>query len=349
MTAKHEERHHSMTPWPAHGGQLSTLAHRFPQAPTPLIDLSTGINPFAYPFTPPGADALSRLPDPAEEEALRLAASQAYGVSPDHVLAGPGTQMLIGLLPVLLSRLQRVEGVRILTPTYSGHETAWAAAGVPITFIPHGASLPMPGSNIVTIICAPNNPTGHVLSAEEIASLAESHGHAGGVLVIDEAFADFQPVSAVSLLPHRALIVCRSFGKTYGLAGVRLGFLLGTHPVLQAMREVMGPWAVNTAGCQIGREALLDTAWRDSMRLHLTHQTQILRHILHDAGLSFVGGTLLFSLWRTAHAQEIWERLAQAGILVRRFAWDETLLRFGLPADEAALTRLTEALASPAS
>lgn len=344
MTGLHEKADHSMTPWPVHGGRLSELARLFPEAPAPWIDLSTGINPHAYKPARLDPSLMQRLPDPLEEQALRFAAAEAYGVSPDHVLAGAGTQMLIGLMPVFLSRFFIPSVVRILGPTYSGHEAAWREAGFAIDHAPHGAALAMPARRMVSVLCSPNNPTGHRLTLAEIASLAESHARLGGMIVVDEAFADFSPESAASLLPHPGLVICRSFGKAYGLAGVRIGFLLGSHPVLHAMRAAMGPWLVSTPACHIGRDALCDRDWRMATAPRLEREMTALRHVVTQAGLNFVGGTSLFSLFRSPDAQKIWEILARAGFLVRRFDWDDTLLRFGLPPDETSLRRLSRAL-----
>ncbi|GBQ86719.1 L-threonine-O-3-phosphate decarboxylase [Asaia krungthepensis NRIC 0535] len=327
-----------------HGGQLSRLAQLFPDAPRPWIDLSTGINPHAYPYTPFDAALLSRLPDPTEEQALREAAACAYGVSARYVLSGPGSQALIGLLPVMLQHLMTLSRLRILTPTYSGHEAAWRAAGVNVESLPHGACIPIPSRNTVTIICTPNNPTGHVLSLGEIESLAESHARMGGLVIVDEAYADFQMQGAARLLPHPGLIICRSLGKAYGLAGLRVGFLLGSHPVLHDMRAALGPWSVGTLGCHIGREALLDVMWRDRMALRLEADSHDLRRVVVAAGLDFVGGTTLFSLFRSPRAVAIAGKLAQAGLLVRQFDWDDALLRFGMPRDEATLARIDMAL-----
>ncbi|WP_051528359.1 threonine-phosphate decarboxylase CobD [Asaia astilbis] len=342
MRGQHDETEHSMTPWPVHGGQLSELARLFPEALTPWVDLSTGINPHAYPVPRLDVALLNRLPDPLEEQALRFAAAEAYGVSPDYVLAGSGTQMLIGLLPVFLSRFFTPSSVRILEPTYSGHDAAWREAGFSIQHVPFDASLALPDSNMVSVVCSPNNPTGRCMSVAEIASLADCHAHAGGLLVVDEAFIDFSPETAASLLPHPGLVICRSFGKAYGLAGLRIGFLLASHPVLHAMRAAMGPWSISTPGCHIGREALSDHVWRTNMATRLENEMAALRRIVTRGGMEFVGGTSLFSLFRSPDAQTIWENLARAGLLVRRFDWDDTLLRFGLPSDEATLRRLAK-------
>jgi len=352
MSGSHDGVEHSMTPWPAHGGRLSDLARLYPEAPTPWIDLSTGINPHAYPISPMDHALLNRLPDPLEEEALRLAAADAYGVSADHVLAAAGSQMLIGLLPVFLTRFFLPSLVRIVGPTYSGHETAWAKAGFGVEHVPSftascAVASALPQRHMVTVICSPNNPTGHSLTMDEIAALAATHARQGGLVVLDEAFADFAPQSAASLLPHPGLVICRSFGKTYGLAGIRIGFLLGSHPVLHAMRAAIGPWPVSTPGCHIGREALSDHRWRTQMGSRLATEMAALRRIVTRAGLDYVGGTTLFSLFRSPHAQQIWDDLARAGLLVRRFEWDRDLLRFGLPGEASTLSRLARALAGP--
>lgn len=342
MAGQYEEQDHTMTPWPAHGGRLSDLERLFADAPRPWIDLSTGINPHAYPFTPPGDALMARLPDPVEEKALREAAAEAYGVDPSLVLAGPGTQMLIGLLPGFLMRHGAVPVVRVVSPTYSGHEAAWKEAGARVVHVPWGAALAPPERRAVTVLCSPNNPTGHALTRGDMVSQLEAHAQAGAVLIVDEAYADFLPETASALLPHPSLIVCRSFGKTYGLAGLRVGFLLGSHPVIQALRAAMGPWAISTAGCHIAAEALRDRAWRRRMAERLAIETGDMRQVVAQAGLHLVGGTELFSLFRSPDAAAIWERMARAGLLARRFEWDATLIRIGLPPDEAAMRRLRE-------
>ncbi|GBQ11610.1 aminotransferase class I/II-fold pyridoxal phosphate-dependent enzyme [Swaminathania salitolerans] len=365
-----------MTPWPVHGGRLSDLARFYPQAPQPWIDLSTGINPHAYPFSPLPSSAFRRLPDPREEARLIGEAARCYGVEPSCVLAGPGTQCLIGMLARILAENPASRMIRIVEPTYSGHAEAWRAAGARVAALAWGDDLSPGEKGAITVLCSPNNPTGHALDLSAVRTLADAHGRLDGLLIVDEAFADFEPQSAASLLPHPALIVCRSFGKAYGLAGLRLGFLLGSHPAIGVLRRMMGPWAVNTPACLIASEALADTAWRETMKRRVETEMTALCAVMRAAGLVHIGGTSLFALFRCTDAPggmrpethdetsgktagkttgettaetsgaafRLWSHLASAGILVRRFAWDETVLRFGLPEDAAALDRLRVAL-----
>ncbi|WP_428394969.1 threonine-phosphate decarboxylase CobD [Lichenicoccus sp.] len=335
-----------MPPGIAHGGRLIEARRLYPDAPAPFIDLSTGINPFAYPLAPLAASVLARLPEPEMLAKLELIAARAYGAaSPAMVVAAPGTQMLIGLLPHLLG-LQRVT---ILGPTYGGHQAAWeaAGAGVRIESTWQGFADRARGENIAAILCNPNNPDGRVIEADQLAALA-CHG---GVLIVDEAFADLEdpPVGLAPLLPRDGLLILRSFGKSYGLAGVRLGFLLASEAIAARIRTAFGPWAVSGPALAAGLAGLGDSGWRDAMRPTLQAACDRLDGLAHAAGLALVGGTRLFRLYRAADAAAVFDRLARRGILVRRF--DDApgtlrpgMLRIGLPGSETEWARLTAAL-----
>ena len=236
----------------AHGGDLGALRLAFPDAPDPWLDLSTGINPVPYPVPPVEASAWTRLPEAAEVQALRAAAAAAYG-APDaaHVVPAPGTQILIETLPRLLAPTR----VAVLGPTYAEHAAAWARAGHTVAEI---AELAEAGEARVVVVVDPNNPDGrtHPLAARR--ALAGALGARGGLLVADEAFADLEP--GHSLCPHAApgLVVLRSFGKTYGLAGLRLGFAVADPGTAARIAAALGPWAVSGPALAIGTAALSD-------------------------------------------------------------------------------------------
>lgn len=285
-------------------------------------------------------EAFARLPEPEAQADLETAAAAAYGVpSADMVVAAPGTQILINLLP----RLRPARSAAVLAPTYSEHASCWRAAGAEVR---HVSTLEEAGEAEAVVLCNPNNPDGRRHDLARLQQLAERQAARRGLVVVDEAFADFEDaaLSVAPLLPRRSLLVLRSFGKTYGLAGLRLGFLLGAPDDVARMRAALGPWAVSGPALAVGRMALRDSAWRDQARLRLTSDVARLDAMLHAAGLSVVGGTLLFRLAAHAAAPALYRRLGQAGILVRRFPERPTWLRFGLPGDATAWTRLTEAL-----
>lgn len=319
----------------AHGGGLITARARFPGATAPWIDLSTGINPLPYPMPALRPDAYHRLPEPEQVRRLETVAARAYGVAdPGMVVAAPGTQVLISLLPHLL----RLGRVAIVGPTYAEHAAAWAAAGSAVASV---ASIRCIGAEPGAVLCNPNNPDGRRACAAELLALA---AHVG-VLVVDEAFVDLENpgLSLAPVLPANA-VVLRSFGKTYGLAGLRLGFAIAPPDLAHRIRMALGPWAVSGAAVQIGTAALADDAWLDATRERLTGDVARLDDMLARTGHQVVGGTRLFRLARVLDAPDIFNRLGRAGILARRFETRPDWLRFGIPGGgwdriEAALAR----------
>ncbi|MFT9015147.1 MAG: threonine-phosphate decarboxylase CobD [Acetobacter sp.] len=333
---------HAPEPEP-HGGQVREVMRDMPDAPHPFIDLSTGINPQAYPLAMPPVAALTRLPETDEEDDLRTAAATAYGAaSPRLIAAGPGSQSLISLLP----RLTGASTACILGPTYSGHATAWRQAGKTVQTVTDPEHLAehatLPGT--VCIVCNPNNPDGRLLPATLLLDLAERCATHGNHLVVDEAFADFDGQSVIPALPQPGLIVLRSFGKTYGLPGVRLGFLLASDETAKRARDMVGAWPVGTLALAAGRQALRDTRWLGMAAQTAAAAKSRLTTLLDKAGLHHQGQARLFTLVRTRQAQALWTHLRRYGIVTRRFCAMPDALRFGLPGDEQAWNRLEDAL-----
>ena len=323
----------------AHGGRRLFAQRMFPGAPEPFLDLSTGINPHAYPLPTLPPETLTRLPEPEEVGALERAAAGAYGVAdPAMVVAAPGTQALIQLLP----RLFPLRTVAVLGPTYAEHARVWQAAGARVVAARSLADLrSAPGA----VLCNPNNPDGRRWPGAEILAGAPSD-----LLVIDEAFVDLEEhaaeLSCAPLLPHRHAVVLRSFGKTYGLAGVRLGFALAAPPLAAMIREALGPWAVSGIAIAAGRAALADSGWRAAMATRLRPEAESLDACLAAAALTVRGGTVLFRLAEGEGAQALFNHFGRAGILVRRFAEQPNWLRFGLPGTPEAWRRVRAALAA---
>jgi cobalamin biosynthetic protein CobC len=312
-----------------HGGDLGEAARRFPDAPRPWIDLSTGINPVSYPVPELPESAWTRLPGRAAEEALLEAAAARYGVpSKAMIVAAPGTQALIQLLPRLVPRSR----IAIVGPTYQEHQACWSRAGHEVRLVPS-----LEDSDVVVVV-NPNNPTGRLFAPAELAKVK-------GLLVVDEAFIDFLPreMSLAGDLPERA-VVLRSFGKTYGLAGVRLGFAIAQRDMASRIRAELGPWAVPGPALEIGRRALNDGAWLRAARERLVADSARLDGLLRKAGFEIAGGTLLFRLARHPSATIFVQRLGQQGIHVRFFPAAPDQLRFGLPGNDEAFRRLAAAL-----
>jgi cobalamin biosynthetic protein CobC len=328
----------------AHGGRLSEARRLFPNASEPWLDLSTGINPQPYPFPELPTECFARLPEPKDLEVLHTVAAKAYGVAdPTMVVAAPGTQILIELLP----KLWQVPSVSVLVPTYMEHAYAWTKNGAKVLLCESFDEL---SNAAVAVLCNPNNPDGRRFAAERLLLLADALAADGGLLVVDETFADLEGsgLSIASALPHPAVVILRSFGKAYGLAGLRLGFALAAPDRAEVIRDALGPWAVSGPAIAIGLEALRDRAWLVATAERLARETQELDTCLSRCGLSVLGGTRLFRLADAPNALAIFARLGNAGIFIRRFAERPTWLRFGQPGSVHNMARLKAAL-SPQS
>jgi len=323
-----------------HGGKLRALRRRYPDAPDPLVDLSTGINPFPYPFPPIPADSHTRLPEEDDIAALKAAAVEAYGcASPDLIAVAPGTQILISSLP----RVLPAQNVAILSPTYGEHAAAWRNSGATVTEV--GVLSELADAD-VGVLCNPNNPDGQVHDPADLLTLLETQRDRGARLVVDEAFAEFSAAacSAVPHMPRPGLVLLRSFGKAYGLAGVRLGFLIADPETVAAVEAMFGPWPVSGAAIHMARAALHDAPWRQTMGRQLAATAGRLDALLEANGFEIVGGTDLYRLARRDNAGAVAAALGRAGLLVRDFPEQPDWLRFGLPPDEPAWARLEAAL-----
>lgn len=347
-----------------HGGDLSQARQAFGAGCEDWLDLSTGINPLAYPFVPPAAESWRKLPQSGALAELIEAARMAYGAGKDaSIAAAPGTQMLIQLLPKLFP----AKKVAIVGPTYSEHALCWQMTGADVVefddlarlsssreraeciSIPEEEERPyfadVCESCDVVVVVNPNNPDGRCWIPEHVLLSVDEMARRGGLLIVDEAFADVQPeVSVAPFAGREGLIVLRSFGKFFGLAGVRLGFAIGAEGVIVKLKELLGPWAVSGPAIEIGTEALRDLDWQSRTRAVCDGMAAKLDALLIDAGFEMIGGTSLFRLAYHEHAQNIHRDLARQGIWGRRFDGQPDLLRFGLPGGDEAFRRLARAL-----
>lgn len=321
-----------------HGGDIASAVAELGVRTGGWLDLSTGIAPQPYPFTAPRSDVWHRLPQSDRLAALHHAARRAYGAREDvPIIAAPGTQMLIQLLPYLLPNAS----VSIVGPTYSEHGICWERAGASVTLL---SDLPEAAGSDVLILTNPNNPDGRFWHPERLLARVADQARRNGLLIIDEAFADAMPeISVASHAGREGLIVLRSFGKFYGLAGVRLGFALGPQALITRLNELLGPWAVSGPAMEIGIEALGDLAWQAKALQIYKEQAGRLDQVLSEY-LRLIGGTPLYRLAAHPAAQQIQRNLAMQGVLVRRFDYEPSWLRFGLPRDAQELDRLAQAL-----
>ncbi|MFK0299528.1 threonine-phosphate decarboxylase CobD [Brevundimonas sp. NPDC090276] len=320
-----------------HGGGLMQAAAAYPDAPRPWLDLSTGINP--EPWRGPRAPEaeLNRLPDPGALVALEAAAASAFGATLERATATAGAEAVIRLLPLLLG----VRSVEIVGPTYGAHAEAWRAAGVATRLI--AADQAAASQSGVLVIVNPNNPDGRLSRRADLIAMARARSAEGRWLVVDESFIECAPGDSVSDVVEPGLIVLRSFGKFYGLAGVRLGFMLAAPDLGLRLRALLGDWPVGVDALTMGRGAYADTAWRTRTEAVLAERVARLDEQLTRAGFQIVGGTSLFRMTRTPHAARWFQHLCRAGILTRPFDHTPDGLRFGVPI-ERDLPRLVRAL-----
>lgn len=325
-----------MSGWTYHGGRLSEAKAHFGDSGEPWLDLSTGINPHAWSGASTIAIDWQALPDVRALADLESAAADYFGVDPAYVCAVPGTEIGLRLLGGMLPG-----PAAHVVPSYRTHAEMF------------GQSRPIPAdalaecSDATVLLANPNNPDGRItLRGDLLAQLDRIQGSSHR-LVIDEAFADASP--EVSLADQigdgRPLIILRSFGKFFGLAGLRLGFVLGPRKIIAQFRERLGSWPVSSAALAIGHAAYRDAEWIAGMRTRLRDEASALDAVLLSHGLIPTGDCPLFRLIEVKDGGLLFGRLARCSILTRPFEDNPRWLRLGLPADEQGLARIDKALA----
>ncbi len=299
-----------------HGGGLDAAVARFGGRKADWIDLSTGINPCPWPVDPVvlPPDAWTALPDRAAVAALEAAARQVWQV-PERmaVLAAPGASALIARIPTLAARGR----VHIPQPTYNEHAAAFGLQGWQV----QAGAAPAPQARVIV---HPNNPTGQWADRAQLGDVS--------LIVVDESFCDIAPER--SLLPHlpeNGRLVLKSFGKFWGLAGLRLGFAIGDPLLVARLAEALGPWPVSGPALHIGAAALADTDWAQVTRARLAADAIRMDAAMTRAGAAVAGGTDMFRLYAVDDAAAWQARLAQAHIWSRIFPYSGSLIRLGLP------------------
>jgi cobalamin biosynthesis protein CobC len=304
-----------------HGGGIDAAALAYGGARADWIDLSTGINPVPYPLGAVSTDAWAALPDAGAFARLEAAARCFWSVpSGAAVLAAPGASALIARIPALLPPAT----VSIPGPTYNEHGRAFIAAGWTQTGETAQAQ----------VIVHPNNPDGRLWD--------DVPNHA--LHVIDESFCDVTPeASLIRLATRPGTLILKSFGKFWGLAGLRLGFAVGDPALIARLAQMIGPWAVSGPALEIGTRALTDDAWAETTRQRLAQDAARLDALI---GAPLVGGTTLFRLYDVGDAAAFQKHLAQAQIWTRVFPYSSRWVRLGLPGSEPDWQRLRAALAT---
>src|SRR6056297_596362 len=318
-----------------HGGDADAAIRRFGGAAEDWLDLSTGINPVPYPVPPPSSHALAALPTRSDMAALRAAAAACYGTRA-HVTPLAGAQAVIQAVPHLAA-----PGLaRVLSPTYNEHAAALRARGWTVEEVQDLSTLA--GADCAVVV-NPNNPDGARHDPARLAALAAQVG----LLVVDESFADPDPDLSLAPRLHAGqenILILRSFGKFYGLAGLRLGFALSSPGIARTLADMAGPWPVSGPAIEVALRALSDTAWQVETTARLTRDAARLDALGLRAGWSPVGGTPLFRTYATPDAAAAQEHLARHHIWSRIFPYSRHWLRLGLAGSEAEWARLETAL-----
>lgn len=323
-----------MSVFRTHGGRLDAAIAHFGGRREEWIDLSTGINPIAWKGEAAPEPDWTALPDPADRARLEAIAAAHFGVDPSLCLAVPGSEVGLRSLGVVLGRCRGLR-LRPAPLTYGTYGMAFESAE------------PGQAGATVRVLANPNNPTGLLHTREEVLEVLEWQERENGWLIVDEAFVDCHPGVSVAdaVEDGRNLVVTRSFGKFFGLAGVRLGFVLAPSDIRREIEALQGDWPVCAAGLAFGVAAYRDSGWIARTRADLAERAALLDEVLGGHGLRAEGSSPLFRLVCTEGAGDIFEALGRAHILVRPFEGHPHLLRFGLPDGEAALARLDWALA----
>lgn len=292
-----------------HGGGLDAAVHQYGGLRTDWIDLSTGINPVPYAAETISTDAWTALPDQAAASALIDAAHEFWNVPEGAaILAAHGASSLIAHMP----RLAATGNVSIAGPTYNEHAAAFELAGWDTD-----------GAPTAQVVVHPNNPDGRLWTADQIDAPFR---------IIDESFCDVTPhQTLIELAAEPNTIILKSFGKFWGLAGLRLGFAIGDPALIEQLKNMLGPWPVSGPALQIGAQALKDVEWATQTRARLEKDAEKLDQLMTTKGATIVGGTTLFRLYDVGDAAAWQDRLAQSHIWSRVFPYSTRWLRLGLP------------------
>lgn len=321
---------------PVHGGDLTAATAVFGRSEMGWLDVSTGINPSPYPVSSEMALNWGRLPTDGDLMELTIAAREYYGVPKSaEIVTAPGTQSIIQWLP----QLRKLGTVNIVGPTYSEHAHCWRANGHRVQ-----ETTEIEQADVVVVV-NPNNPTGRRFEPELLQSIAQHQAANNGWLIIDEAFADVAPqVSSIEFAGTPGLIILKSLGKFFGLAGARVGFAIADKDITSELKAALGPWAVSGPSIAAAKAALMDFEWQVNALSRLERDADHLDGLLTSAGLKILGGTPLFRLTESPDAADIKQKLGEKGVLVRAFDGHPHWLRFGLPGKESDWQRFEAAL-----
>lgn len=317
-----------------HGGNIDWARSRYGGAPSVWIDLSTGINRVPYLVGDIPAERWADLPTATSLQHLRAAAAEAYNTDAG-ILPCTGAQWAIQAIP----RIGDIGTARVLSPTYNEHAAGFRAAGWTVEEVTTFDALR--GADVAVVV-NPNNPDGQRFEPQSLTQLSEDVR----LLVVDESFVDASSELSIAsrVREHPNIMVLRSFGKFYGLAGLRLGFVLSAEDTLAPLRDLAGPWPVTGPAIEIGTRALYDKRWKSFTIARLASDVERLDAIAVEAGWTLVGGSMLFRLYDVQDAKAVQDSLAKARIWTRVFPYSDRWLRLGLPGSETEWDQLTRAI-----
>ena len=328
-----------------HGGDLHAVTQAYPNNPQPWLDLSTGINPWPYPINTNSIPAsLHKLPQQAHHSTLTAAAAEYYQCLQQNLLATPGTEIVFSMLPKLLV----AKRVGFASLTYGDYRRAWQQTEAEILTAEN--PLDLAEDVDVLIVCNPNNPDGRVFLPAELMAAYNKLRSRGGYLIVDEAYADLQPeLSLASQTNQPGLIVTRSFGKFFGLPGLRLGWVIASDRFKQDLQQLLGIWSVGSIALEIANQAYSDEHWHAHHLRKLRHARTALCAEISKADIQIVGTTDLYLLLSHPEANALWHQAAQNAVYLRAFDEHPGLLRIGIPPTEKDHARLLDCLVSEAT
>ena len=329
-----------------------------PLATERVVKLNTNENP--YPPSPRvllalrdvSDDALRRYPDP-DATRLRAAAAKAWNLpSPAMVLAGNGSDDLLTV--VVRSFAGEGDTVAFPWPTYSLYKTLCAIQNARALAVPWDDGYRLPQALVrapakLVLVANPNAPSGTFVRTSELEALARS---IDGVLVVDEAYADFADDSFLRVLSsHENTVVLRTLSKSHSLAGARIGFAIAAPPLIAGLHKVKDSYNVDAMCLAIGEAALGDG---DHLRATVAAVRQERRRLTEQLtllGFDVVPSQANFVLARRAEpaAKDIYSALKARRVLVRYFddpaLLDALRITVGRPEDsDALITALREVL-----
>ena len=306
-----------------HGGALraAAAASRIPLAD--WLDVSTGIAPWSWPVPTVPEHVWARLPE--ADDGLLAAAAGYYRQPAERMVAVPGSQFAIRALP------EQYPPGRVGLPRigYREHARAWQMAGHTPVYYDTPEELRATADGLdYAVLLAPNNPLADMPTSDDCQTIADRLGP--GRLIVDAAFLDCAPEPPT--LPETA-ITLRSVGKFFGLAGLRLGFVIGAPEALAGLARRVEPWGVSHPARWVGARALADDAWQAAQRERIAEGSawlldRLAEH-MPEARLAS-GGLFVTACFESPDAAPAWHTaLARRGVLTR-LGDDRRWLRFGL-------------------